>query len=175
MGLRQGSYAKVWCIKQNGKTYSGQISVSKKNKETNEYETQFNGYVKFAGPAAEKAANFDLPETMDREHPKYESIHITDSPDIASWFNKEEHGKKVGLIKRLANKAGVPEDNEGVVDLIKCVGRACDTKPITIWDFEIPDNEDEGSAKKSKSASKKGAESKAKAETDDEAEEEYPF
>lgn len=53
------SYAKVWKIfpkeKPEQKFTMIQLSTSKKNKQTNKYETDFSGYVRLIGKAEEKA------------------------------------------------------------------------------------------------------------------------
>lgn len=52
MGLKKDCYAKVWKIKPGKGNYTDvQISVSKKNKQTNEYVTDFSGFVRFCGTA----------------------------------------------------------------------------------------------------------------------------
>lgn len=58
MGFRQGSYCTVWSTEVVSDTLvKGRISVSRKNKNTGEYETDFNGFVSFVGTtAAGKAA-----------------------------------------------------------------------------------------------------------------------
>ncbi|SEU09729.1 single-strand DNA-binding protein [Lacrimispora sphenoides] len=56
MGLRSGNQygtlATVWKVNapsSNGKTVDVQITTSKKNRQTDQYETDFNGYVRFCG------------------------------------------------------------------------------------------------------------------------------
>lgn len=124
MGLKDKSYAKVWSVKPNGKCYSGQISVSKKDKESGEYTTLFSGFVNFAGEAAKKAADLGLPETMDRSNPVSKNIQITSSPDISTWFNKKQYDELIALAK----------GNEKLISFIK--GNV-NSKTITIWDFEV--------------------------------------
>lgn len=61
MGFRNDCYAKVWEVKQRAEKYTdAKISVSKKNKQTEQYETEFSGVVRFIGDAHKKA--FDLIE-----------------------------------------------------------------------------------------------------------------
>lgn len=56
MGFRNGAYAKVWKIENdNGHSIKAQISTSRKNKKTEEYETDFNSYALFSGGAYEAA------------------------------------------------------------------------------------------------------------------------
>ncbi len=52
MGFSVGNYAKIKEIKETKDTYTvAKISFSKKNKATNEYETNFIGVARFVGDA----------------------------------------------------------------------------------------------------------------------------
>lgn len=149
MGLYQNAYAKVWEVRQNGKKCSGKISVSRKDKETGEYKTVFSGYVNFAGKALEKVSGLGLPDVMDRNNPVYKSIQITSSPDITSWFNKEKYAKMtdvIGKVKKYLNEAELDE-------LTRCVGRAYDSKDITIWDVEVSQENQSSAGSEKKNAS----------------------
>jgi len=55
MGWREGAYFKLWYVKDNdGKSAKCSITISKKNKETNEYKTAFrDSFVTFRGSAYE--------------------------------------------------------------------------------------------------------------------------
>lgn len=55
MGFRKDSYATVWSVEPLSDTRTqARISISRKNKQTGEYETDFSGYVTFIGTAAAK-------------------------------------------------------------------------------------------------------------------------
>ena len=57
MGFRTGSYAKVWEITPVYETSTKcRISISRKKKDSDEYEEEFSGYVLFIGTAAAKKA-----------------------------------------------------------------------------------------------------------------------
>lgn len=53
MGFRSGAYATVWTVEQTKETVTrGRISISRKNKETGNYEDEFSGFVSFIGTVA---------------------------------------------------------------------------------------------------------------------------
>lgn len=59
MGLRNDGFAKVWEVKTRAEKYTdAKISVSKKNKQTGAYDTDFSGIVRFIGEAHKKASEF---------------------------------------------------------------------------------------------------------------------
>ena len=139
MGLRDNSFAKIWSAKKgNGNSYSVNMSISRKDKETGEYKTQFSGFVNFAGEAAKKGAGLGLPATMDREHPQSRSIQIKGSPDVTTYYNPDQY-------KRLMAAAN------GNDELTKFVRSRANEKYITIWDFELAD----GSTPKPQQTAKK--------------------
>ena len=57
MGFRNGAFAKIWEVKQGaGRFTDVRLSISRKNKESGEYEQDFAGYVRFVGNAHARAA-----------------------------------------------------------------------------------------------------------------------
>lgn len=52
MGFRDGAYCKLWKLDTSGKYPQGQISISRKDKDTGEYVDDFSGFVSFIGEAA---------------------------------------------------------------------------------------------------------------------------
>lgn len=79
MGFRNGAYAKVWEVKDgNGNYKDARLSISRKRKDTGEYETEWSGYVRLIGEAKNKADSM----TLDR-------IRI-ESCDVTNWYNKEK-------------------------------------------------------------------------------------
>lgn len=57
MGFRTGSYAKVWAVEPKTDTNTKvRLSISRKNKQTGEYEQDFSGFVLFVGTLAAKKA-----------------------------------------------------------------------------------------------------------------------
>ena len=57
MGFRKDSYATIWTSEPVSDTMTKcRISISRKNKQTGEYETDFSGFVSFVGSLAAKKA-----------------------------------------------------------------------------------------------------------------------
>ena len=80
MGFRTGAYAVVWRVNpKSANVTSVNISTSRKNKDTGEYETDFSGFVSFCGTAA--AAKAAKLKEKDR-------IKLGDV-DVTTFYNKE--------------------------------------------------------------------------------------
>lgn len=66
MGFRKGAWATVWDV--NPKTdliTSCRIAISRKNKQTGEYEQEFSGFVSFIGTGtAQKAASLKVKDRI---------------------------------------------------------------------------------------------------------------
>lgn len=57
MGFRKDTFATVWSVEATSDTLTkARISISRKNKQTGEYENDFSGFVSFVGTAAAKKA-----------------------------------------------------------------------------------------------------------------------
>lgn len=60
MGFRKGAYATVWEVRNGNGNYSiARISISRKNRETDEYRTEFSGWVRLIGDAHAKARGLE--------------------------------------------------------------------------------------------------------------------
>lgn len=100
MGFRVGSYANVWSSEPVSEVNTKiRISISRKNKQSGEYEQDFGGFVSCIGAtAAKKAAQL---KEGDR-------IKLGDC-DVSTFYNKE---KKVEYVNyklfdfEMADKAG---------------------------------------------------------------------
>lgn len=80
MGFRTNAYARVWAIEDKGNYHEAQVSVSRKNKETEKYEQEWgNRFVRLIGEAHKKAANLQ-PQS---------SIKILDC-DVKTRYVKEK-------------------------------------------------------------------------------------
>lgn len=56
MGFRSGSYATVWSVETGkGKFNNVRLSISRKNKDTDQYEDEFSGFCMFIGEARAKS------------------------------------------------------------------------------------------------------------------------
>lgn len=81
MGFRAGSYATIWSVESASDTRTkARISISRKNKQTGEYDTDFSGFVDFIGTAAAKKA------LMLKEKDR---IRLGDV-DVTNNYNKEK-------------------------------------------------------------------------------------
>lgn len=82
MGFRKESFATVWSIEPVSETMTkGRISISRKNKQTGEYETEFSRFVSFVGTvAAKKAAQLN----------EKDRIRLGDV-DVTNKYNKEKN------------------------------------------------------------------------------------
>lgn len=79
MGFRNDAYATVWDSKEGKGNYNDiQLSISKKNKQTGKYETEFSGWVRFVGDAKELGLL-----------PKMTRIQIK-SCDLTNFYSKEK-------------------------------------------------------------------------------------
>lgn len=57
MGFRTGAFTKLWKIEPVKDTITrARVSISRKNKNTGEYESEFDGYIAFVGTAAASKA-----------------------------------------------------------------------------------------------------------------------
>lgn len=57
MGFKNGAYATVWSVEPASDVRTKvRLSISRKNKSTGEYETDFSGFVNFCGTSAAKKA-----------------------------------------------------------------------------------------------------------------------
>lgn len=89
MGFRKDSYATVWSVETVSDTLTkARVSISRKNKNTGEYEQDFSGYVSFVGTAA--AAKAAKLKEKDR-------VKLGDV-DVSNRYDKEK-GKEYTTFK----------------------------------------------------------------------------
>ena len=81
MGFRKDSYATAWEVKKGNGNYTDvRLSTSRKNKQTDAYETDFSGFVRFVGTAHQNAGNL-----KERDRIKIGDCEVTNS------YNKEKN------------------------------------------------------------------------------------
>lgn len=79
MGFRNNTYAKVWKSEDKGNYSIVELSTSRKNKQTEQYETDFSSkFVRFIGQA-----HTDIKNTQDGARIKLTEVEVTNS------YNKE--------------------------------------------------------------------------------------
>lgn len=78
MGFRKDAYATVWSVEPTSDTLTkARISISRKNRQTGEYETDFSGFISFVGTAtAKKAASLNV-----RDRIKLGDVDVTNRYD----------------------------------------------------------------------------------------------
>lgn len=77
MAFRNGAYAVVWQVKKGNGNYTDvRLSTSKKNKQTDQYETDFSGFVRFIGTAHQNAGNL-----KEKDRIKIGDCEVTNSYD----------------------------------------------------------------------------------------------
>lgn len=151
MGFRNGAYAKVWRITDlkdgavvniRGKDYqmrpanyaSGRITVSKKDKKTGEYRTEFsNDFVKFVGSAREKAMLLgEIPEK------KGVTIVIKDC-DVQTYMKQPKDGTgKDGYVATSFTifDFDVPDDSGSANSTLKASAKTAKAEVVT--DDDLP-------------------------------------
>lgn len=80
MGFRTGAYATIWEVKPGNGNYTDvRLSISKKNRQTDQYEQDFSGYVRFIGTAHQNASTLS----------EKDRIKIGDC-EVTNNYNKEK-------------------------------------------------------------------------------------
>lgn len=65
MGFGQGKFAKIWKIENKGNYHVAEMSASKKNKETDQYETDWSyKFVRLVGTAHQQVDKLDLSKNV---------------------------------------------------------------------------------------------------------------
>lgn len=118
MGFRQDArFVKVWEIEDKGNYHVVSLSTSKKNRDTDKYETDFNSkFVRFIGAAHTEAANLKAGDSI-----KLGSCEVTNHYDkekkveytnyLVYSFEKENGGNSNN------NNSAPAASNNGFVDV----------------------------------------------------------
>lgn len=65
MGFGTGKFAHIWKLENKGNYHVAQMSTSKKNKETDQYETDWqNSFVRLVGTAHAQADSLDITKNV---------------------------------------------------------------------------------------------------------------
>lgn len=81
MGFRNTAYATVWSVEEGrGNFTKCRISVSRKNRDTGEYEQDFSGFVMMIGPAHAKAQRLH-----ERDRIRLKEV------DVSNHYDKERN------------------------------------------------------------------------------------
>ena len=101
MGFRQGAYAKIWSVEDKGNYSICSLSISKKNKETGEYEVSFQSkFVRLVGSAHTDISKMNIPDN---------GLFIKiNSCDVTNSYNAE---KKKVYTNCVIFEFDVPENN----------------------------------------------------------------
>lgn len=84
MGFSQNKFCRVWKVEDKGNYSVAQISTSKKNKETDQYETDWqNNFVRLVGKAHNQIKNMSIGD-------KGASVKIA-SCDVTNKYDKEKN------------------------------------------------------------------------------------
>lgn len=98
MGFRTDGYAKIWAVENKGNYSVVELSSSKKNKTTNEYETDFSSkFVRFIGTAHSQVQGLTKGTSI-----KFGNVEVTNS------YNKET---KVSYTNFLVFSFDIPDGN----------------------------------------------------------------
>lgn len=118
MGFKQGAFAKVWKVEDKGNYHVAQMSTSKKNKQTDQYETDFsNNFVRLIGTAHTQAAtlkdgdrikigNCDVSNKYDKEKQKEYTNYCIFSYEMAD-----------GNSANVSSPAPVAKTNDGFMNI----------------------------------------------------------
>lgn len=121
MGFRTDVYAKLWKIENKGNYSIVEMSTSKKNKDTDKYETDFsNKFTRFIGTAHTQLATMKDGDTI-----KLGNCEVTNN------YDKE---KKILYTNYLVFSFSIPEAKGGTTTAPKAT-----TKPTIVPD----DNDDD--------------------------------
>ena len=127
MGFREGSYAKIWEVKPKSDVNTQiRVSISKKNKQTGEYEQDFSGFVSCIGKnAAKKAAKLN----------EGDRIKLKDI-DVSTSYDKE---KKIQYVNYKCFDFLIDSD-EGFNVQPDSPGKTSSTKPVDDGEVDPPDD-----------------------------------
>lgn len=127
MGFRNDSYASVFGVKPVSDAMTkGNIAISRKNKQTGNYEQDFSGFVTFIGTeVAKKAAQLKCEKT------KPARIKLG-QVDVSTYYDREKQREYVNYKVFSFDVVGEPTPTPA---------QTADPEPVAVDDGEIDDSE----------------------------------
>lgn len=119
MGFRDGAYATVWEITDEGKYASVRLSISRKDKQSGEYKTDFNSIVRFVGDAYQKIkgnpsrtrirlGSCDTTNKYDKEKEKLYTNYTVFDCEIVNGQPKQEDSNNLASTEPVENDEDLP-------------------------------------------------------------------
>lgn len=137
MGFRQGAFARIWSVNDEGKYSTANVSVSKKNKETGKYDVEFSDrYVRLVGSAHETAKKLGLPtrEEFDATSNKGVSVQIS-SCDVTNKYDAKTEKLYTNYVifgfEIPDNDSGNSSSDKNVGDVKKSTSSKAKTNKVT--------------------------------------------
>lgn len=117
MGFRQDArFVKVWEVENKGNYHIVSLSTSKKNKDTNEYETDFSSkFVRFIGTAHTLAADLKKGDTI-----KLGSCEVTNKYDKeknTTYTNYLVYSFEKEVDNNNSNNQSTPKIDNSLIDI----------------------------------------------------------
>ncbi len=98
MGFREGSYASVFSVTRGrGNFYDVNIATSRKDRSTNNYVTDFRGFVRFVGDAAKKIAKLDGRNSKDNGNKPVSRIKLG-AVDVTNSYSEKDKKAYVNFV-----------------------------------------------------------------------------
>lgn len=131
MGFRSGAYAAVFSVKKgNGKYYDVNLTTSKKDKSSGNYNTDFRGFARFIGNAADTIAKYsgkngspvcriklgdvEVTNSYNKEKDITYTNYAVFSCEIADGNNGATTHNQKDIAKYVNSMPSMPEDEEGL-------------------------------------------------------------
>ena len=138
MGFHEGAFATVWEITNQGDTFSKvRLSISRKDKKSDEYLTDFNGFVGLVGEANKKLNLIDSAlSSGDRCRIKIGAC------DVSNKYNKEEEREYTNftMFDFEMSDGATQSDNKKPAKTTK---KKAQVKPAALADEESSEEDDE--------------------------------
>jgi hypothetical protein len=120
MGFGTGKFSKIWSLEDKGNYHIAEMSTSKKNKDTDQYETDWsNKFVRLVGNAHSQAKSLDISKSV-----KIGSCEVTNhydkekSKEYTNYviFGFEDTDSNVSNSKPQTKATKEPKEPDGDID-----------------------------------------------------------